>query len=159
MFTNVRDHVLCKAMLATRTLYMGKKGIYNLRPLSTKPRGPLSADSSKPRMAHVNAEPHLGCNDHCVLSALTTSYISFDILSLSTARSFLTSPMKAFTFLYVSSGVKPSCPTAHLTTPSFSLYSLTPTKPFTVPVTSFVIVPNFVRGINPLGPSILPNPA
>lgn len=90
---------------------------------------------------------------------LTTSCISLLIRSLNTAKSFFTSPMNAFIFLCISSGVKPSWPTAHRITPNFSLYSLPPANPFTVPATSFVIVPNFALGMRPFGPRILPKPA
>lgn len=89
----------------------------------------------------------------------TTSCMSFAIRSLINARSFLISPTNALTFRCISSGVNPNCPTAHLMTPNFSLYSLPPTSPFTVPAMSFVIVPVFELGIRPFGPSILPKAA
>ena len=88
-----------------------------------------------------------------------TSCMSFEMRSLNNARSFLISPTNARTFRCISSGVNPNCPTAHLITPNFSLYSLPPTKPFTVPAISFVMVPVFELGIRPLGPSILPKAA
>ncbi len=90
---------------------------------------------------------------------LTTSCTSLLILSLNWAMSFFTFSTKALIFRCISSGVKPSWPTAILTTPILSLYSLPPIISRTVPATSFTTVPSLTLGSRPFGPNTLPSPA
>lgn len=90
---------------------------------------------------------------------LTTSWISFVILSLMALRSRLTASMKTRMLDCISSGVKPSWPTEARITPSFSRYSVEPTMLLTRPSTSRVMVPSLVLGISPRGPRTLPRPA